>query len=326
MSAPLVLFGYTLLLGTLAAAVLRRAEWPDRAPWLGIAVWQAVSVSAVLAVVLGGAALVVPAVAFTTDVAALIDACQMALRAQYATPGGVLVSGLGAGLAVGVGARGSCCLAAALVAAGRQRRRQRDMLALIARRDDALDAVVVDHDVPVVYCLPGRGRQIVLTSAALASLDAEQLQAVLAHERAHLRGRHHLVLAAAAGLERAFAGVPLFRHAREQIARLVEMLADDAAAHRCERHAVAAALVTLAEGSAPAAALAAGGPSALARVRRLLAPARPLGRARLVIGVVALAALLSLPVLVAAAPALEPLRMSFCPIDGVGASGMPPTT
>ncbi|MGH3329303.1 MAG: M56 family metallopeptidase, partial [Streptomycetales bacterium] len=270
MVAPLVLFGYALLLGTVAAVALRRAQWPDRAPWLGIAAWQAVSASAVLAVVLGGATLVVPAVGFTTDVAALFEACQMALRAQYATPGGVVVSGLGAGVAVGVGARGIWCVTAALVTAGRQRRRQRDMLALIARRDEALDAVIVDHDLPVVYCLPGRGRQIVLTSAALASLDAEQLQAVLAHERAHLRGRHHLVLAAAAGLQRAFPWVPLFRHALEQITRLVEMLADDAAAHRCQRHTVAAALVTLAEGSAPAAALAAGGPTALARVRRLL--------------------------------------------------------
>ena len=45
--------------------------------------------------------------------------------------------------------------------------------------------------------------------------------AVLAHEQAHLRGRHHLVLAAGRILRRAFPWVPAFRWAYEEVTRLV---------------------------------------------------------------------------------------------------------
>ncbi len=53
-------------------------------------------------------------------------------------------------------------------------------------------AVVLDDPRPAAYCVPGRPGTIVLTSGALAVLDPAQLAAVLAHERAHLAGRHHL--------------------------------------------------------------------------------------------------------------------------------------
>ena len=42
---------------------------------------------------------------------------------------------------------------------------------------------------PVAYCVPSRKRPIVVSSGALDQLEDTQLQAVLAHERAHLRYR-----------------------------------------------------------------------------------------------------------------------------------------
>lgn len=56
-------------------------------------------------------------------------------------------------------------------------------------------AFVLDATQPAVYCVPGRSATIVLTTGALAVLGPDQLTAVLAHERAHLAGRHHLLLA-----------------------------------------------------------------------------------------------------------------------------------
>jgi len=53
------------------------------------------------------------------------------------------------------------------------------------------DVVVVPSDRPAAYCVAGRPRAIVITSAALAGLQEDQLAAVLAHEQAHLGGRHH---------------------------------------------------------------------------------------------------------------------------------------
>ena len=64
---------------------------------------------------------------------------------------------------------------------------------------------LIDDEHPAVYCLPGR-RRIVMTTGALRCLDARQLEAVLAHERAHLSGRHHLVLTFANALKDAFPG------------------------------------------------------------------------------------------------------------------------
>ncbi|TDD13757.1 hypothetical protein E1294_39770 [Nonomuraea diastatica] len=45
--------------------------------------------------------------------------------------------------------------------------------------------------VRVPYCVPGRHSQMVITTGAMRSLGPEQVAAVLAHEQAHLRGRHH---------------------------------------------------------------------------------------------------------------------------------------
>ncbi len=115
---------------------------------------------------------------------------------------------------------------------------------------------------------------MVVSTAALAVLGPGQLQAVLAHERAHLRSRHHLTLTASSALARAFPHVPLLAQASAELAVLAEMAADDAAARRHDPGDLAAALVILARAGVRAAALTASGPAATARIHRLLAPPR----------------------------------------------------
>lgn len=315
MTVALALLGYALLLSTVGANALNRANWVDRAPRLGIAAWQALSASVILAIVLGGTALMIPTGSLGQSLAELLEACGAAIRAQYDNPGGNVVSALGVLLALGIVGRATYCLAREVWVAARHRRRQLDTLALIGRQAPDLDALIVDHDSAAAYCLPGRGRQIVLTSAALAALDTDQLQAVLAHERAHLRGRHHLVLAGAKGMQRAFPTVACFRHAQRNVVRLVEMLADDQAGRRCARLTIAAALVALAASSVPPAALSAGGPTALARVQRLAAPARPLGFVRTTIGGMLVIAAFAIPVTVSVAPALAAASANYCPVE-----------
>jgi hypothetical protein len=191
-----------------------------------------------------------------------------------------------------------------LALAARNRKTQLHTLALIARPHDEYDALVVEHSSAAAYCLPGRNSQVVVTSATLTALDHRQLVAVLAHERAHLQGRHHLIVAVADALQRAFPGIRAFREARSTLGRLVELLADDAAAKRSDRLTVATALVRLAEhGITPVAALGAGGESSLGRVRRLVAPASPLGTGRVMLSTLGVGALLALPLFFAVAPA-----------------------
>ena len=114
-----------------------------------------------------------------------------------------------------------------------------------------------------------------LTSGALAVLDRAQLGAVLAHERAHLAGRHHLLISLSRGLAASFPGVPVFTRGPAEVARLAELCADDAAARRSGLPALVAALLAMGTGAAvPAAALAVTSGAVTARVHRLLDPPR----------------------------------------------------
>jgi len=141
-----------------------------------------------------------------------------------------------------------------------QRRRHQDALELIVRASGDLDDVcVLDHPVPVVYCIPSRTRPIVVSSGALDQLERTELQAVLAHERAHLRHRHHVFLAVVDALAAALAWLPTFRDARHHLPLLLEMTADETAARRWGRETVAMALRKLAILPSPAGGLAAGG-------------------------------------------------------------------
>jgi Zn-dependent protease with chaperone function len=164
-----------------------------------------------------------------------------------------------------------------------------------AVRTALVDTVVVDAARPAAYCVPGRPAAIVLTSGALAVLDPGQLNAVLAHERAHLAGRHHLLIALTRGLAATFPAVPLFTRGPAEVARLAEMCADDAAARRSNRPTLVAALLAMGTGSAvPAAALAATTCAVTARVQRLLEPAPPARHARNRLALVTVILLLAL--------------------------------
>ena len=209
--------------------LLMRSGWTDRAPRLGIIAWQSLTAAAVGAVVLAGLALVLPTVRVSAGLADLLRACVMALRAQYATPGGAATGATGAVLALVVLGRCGLCVISALRTASRGRARHREVLALAGRLRPEIGAVVLCDAEPAVYCLPGRGKRIVVTAGALELLDDEQLAAVLAHERAHLDQRHDLVIAWALNARARSRGSDSFAGRLSESRRLVELLADDVA-------------------------------------------------------------------------------------------------
>ena len=295
---------------------LARAGWADRAPRLAIAVWLALAASAIGSVVLAGLAMLVPAPRVSRGVAWLLATCGMQVRARYAHPGGTALAAVGVLIAVVLVTRLAWCAVAALTATARAGRRHRQGLLLAGRQDDRLGALVIEHGAPAAYCIPGAGHPVVLTTAALRLLDDTQLAAVLAHERAHQAGRHHLLVSLAAVPAAAFPWAPAFRHARDEVARLAELAADDVAAARSPRLAVAEALLTLGAAPAPLAvpagawALGAGGSTAADRVRRLIAAPNPLGRVASAVGALAVAALVALPLILLAAPGFSALGNS----------------
>jgi Zn-dependent protease with chaperone function len=141
---------------------------------------------------------------------------------------------------------------------------------LIGRRIDGVDAVVVDAPERAAYCVAGRPNAIVVTSAALDALTDRHLQAVLAHERAHLAGRHHYVLAFARALAAAIPWVTLFSKGAREIARLLEISADDAAARSHGSQTLLDALLALSSGAPiPHGAVGAAGTDVLARAEHL---------------------------------------------------------
>ncbi len=140
----------------------------------------------------------------------------------------------------------------------RQRRRHRELLALLAAPSaDATRTVVISHDSPVAYCLPGGARSVtVLSDGLMAALEPAELRAVLSHENAHLSQRHHLLLWAFAAWRQALPWLPTTRLAQEAVNSLIEMLADDVALKTESKATLIKAIAIVASG--PAGGMAAG--------------------------------------------------------------------
>jgi Zn-dependent protease with chaperone function len=306
---PLLLAGYAVVVAAAGTWWLPRAFWPRRLPRLGIMVWQALTFTVVASGLIAGLILTIPCLRVWADWASM-TACAMSLRAQYATVGGAMTSTAGGLLTLTVAGRLVWFTGSALTRARRSRARHDEVLALVGRRGPVSGMVLLEDDRPAVYCVPGR-RRIVFTTGAVQRLDGHQLDAVLAHERAHLAGRHHLVIILAAAARRAFPRVPFFATAASQISCLVEMAADDAAARRAHRLTLADALLTLAAARVPAGALGAGGTAGAQRIQRLIdSPSQASRRRRLVTSA---AALIAAPAVAFSAPALALVYLSHCP-------------
>lgn len=313
MVIAVALLAYAAGVGGLGPRLTRRLAWPERAPLLAICCYLAAGWSVIAAIALAGLASAVHGTVLGGGLSDLIGACIRRLRASYATPGGTAAALLGLSLAAVILIRAVLIYQARLRAMRREALRHAQTARLVGRPAADLGATVVDHPQPMAYCLGGRLPTVVLTTGALQLLDPGQLAAVLAHERAHIASRHHLLITAARVGRVVFPFVALLREAEAQVALLAELHADDAAARACDAGPLAAALVILATGGSAEPALAAAGTDVLRRVTRLLRPAQPLRRRhRLLLraGVVALA--LS-PILLALLPALIALALGPVP-------------
>jgi hypothetical protein len=130
--------------------------------------------------------------------------------------------------------------------------------------------VILPGAEPVAFAAPGRGGRIAISSGMLSALSPRERTALLAHERAHLRLRHHHFLVAVT-----LAGTlnPLLRPLCTAARFALERWADEAAAqHVGDRTVVAHAVAkaALAGRSRPTFALAATGGPVPRRVTALL--------------------------------------------------------
>ncbi|WP_338037821.1 M56 family metallopeptidase [Nocardiopsis halotolerans] len=133
---------------------------------------------------------------------------------------------------------------------------------------------LVDSTERGAYCVPGAQGGVVITRGALEALSGSQARAVLAHEGAHLRGRHHVLVGWARLLNAAFPWVPLFRAAASEVPVLVEWAADDSAVREVGTRPLVYALGALAGADQVRSrqTLSIGGACPVDRVRRQVAP------------------------------------------------------
>ncbi len=252
-----------------AASMLARAHWPRRSPAVGIVLWQGLGLGWGLATV--GALVGIGAVGDGSGVAggalARLDSLVSSGTARPALT--VLTLLQLACLVAGITLLGVLCwiLVAASATVIRARERQRALLSLLAHGDPKVPgALVVDHPAAAAYCLPGLRSTIVLSAGVLALLDDQELAAVLAHERAHLRERHDLVLLPFSALLRAFRWAAVARQAQRAVALLVEMHADDRALRHRPARELATALLRVGAaggGAVPSGALSAVAPASV---------------------------------------------------------------
>ncbi|MGH3379497.1 MAG: M56 family metallopeptidase [Actinoallomurus sp.] len=254
-----------LTLGVGAGPLLRRSAWSHRLPKVAAFAWLGILAAAV------AAAIGMVAVVSTGQHGLGHRTAEWLANCWHHHDGAGNTSWYVVNAALLAGMLTATCLAARRYRRTLARRRQhQEALQLVVHASGDLDDVVVlDHPVPVVYCVPSRTRPIVVSSGALDQLERAELQAVLAHERAHLRHRHHVLLTVVDALAAALAWLPTFRDARHHLPLLLEMTADEIAARRWGRETVAAALRKLAILPSPVGGLAAGGADTSALGRRL---------------------------------------------------------
>jgi Zn-dependent protease with chaperone function len=204
----LALLGLTVFLVWPVPALLARTPWSLRHPVAALVAWQAVGLA--------------------SGIAAIGSGLAHGLSSDPTPPQWTVLAALVAALA----------LAAHLLAVAarvtwrtvRHRRRHRQVLDLVGSPLPAMPGGrLLDSPTAMAYCLPGLRPRMVVTSAALTTLSPPALAAVVAHELAHLRQRHDLVVLPFVAWQTALPFLPGARTARAAVALLVEALADDAA-------------------------------------------------------------------------------------------------
>lgn len=250
----LALIGLALALPV--PALLARASWPRRSPAAAIVMWQSLALAAVLA--MSGAGLSTALWLVSVD-----DPGPWRIAAHVAV----------LGLGVVVWARFWWAAWAVWRETAERRARHRELVDLLGQPHGALPAVrIMAARTPVAYCIPRRGdSRVVVSQGTLDALDDDSVQAVLEHERAHVRTRHDLVLEAFGVLHRAFPRVLRTDAPLHQSRVLVELMADDAARRVTGSVPLARAIVALAGSRTPSGTMGAGGET-LVRLERLGRP------------------------------------------------------
>lgn len=232
-----VSLAYALIATVVAPFILTRGRWQVWQPRVALACWHAALAS--------GAGALIFSAAFSL---ALAHAHGLHGRGGHA-----LVFSSAAW--VGVFVLAACCslLLGRSEPVVRREQGVRDHLrhaALTCRQsvEDRGETTVryVDTDAPVAYSFHAPEATVVISRALQRHLSEPELDAIIAHERAHLNERHHLALRLANLNAACLPGFAPARRLKSSTQFLIELIADDVAATTCGTRATASALSKMA--------------------------------------------------------------------------------
>lgn len=187
------------------------------------------------------AVLGVPAVLRLVHGSALAKACWLVL-APLVPPAGSLVAAPAAALLVTSAVAGTRAF-------GRTSRVQREGRIESWVGDHVAnpgwELVILPCDELLAFSAPGCLPQVVVSESLVRRLPADQLDAVVAHERAHLEHGHHRHLLLAGVVERTLWFVPGVRHSTAALRVALERWADEQATERVERFRLRDALASV---------------------------------------------------------------------------------
>ena len=278
MNVAILLVLYASVLTWFGPPLLRRVSGPAAHPRLVVATW----VTAVAAVIAAwGGALCVLLIEVSASIwrHSSLTICMKVLGVAGRMG---LPRAVGSAVALGFLTAGLAVTAVVIRRVVHQLRRQwacsrrhASIALMIGRASGRSGVVVIPAKEPAAYCVAGRPNVIVVTSAALERLGESELSAVLAHERAHLSGRHHILHLLLRAIAASIPRLPLFPAAATRVAELLEMCADDVAVRRHGPGPLLNGLLSLTEQPplASSTALGAVGTAVLARAARLASPA-----------------------------------------------------
>ena len=268
---------------------LSKAKWTARAPVAAVLLWQAIALGGGLSMI--GSMLVWGLTPLGNDLISALHAGWLLATGDPSvnSPGVIHLFALSTAFLFALH------LVLTLVRASwrttRQRAKHRQLLRLLSNPSQTRpNTLVLDHDLPVAYCVPGfNGSVTVLSRGLLTQLSADEQRGVIAHESSHLDQRHDFLILAFTAWHEALPWLPTSRLSLDAVRQLIEMLADDKALEVVTRPVLLRAIVGVASSIAPAKAsqdgtkeLAGeivgmpGGEVSSRRLQRLLSPVAPL--------------------------------------------------
>lgn len=269
MSVALALLLGTVLVACAAPTVFDRLLWSRIEPQVTLAAWLVLVLAATASLVAAMLLMLLPQHGAARQVVQLVHHCFIALR-----HGEIPLEEFSGLLGIGFVALAAFRFGKATIRYLRRRRclhRSHVELfqILTGRRPRRRSTIWLDLPDLMAYSVAGRPGLVVASRGLSAGLAGADLAAVLAHERAHLRGHHHLLVGLAEAVAAAVPWLPLMRRSPVLVRILVELCADRVAARTHGASSVRTALLRMSTFGAPRHALGMGGDCTEVRLNAL---------------------------------------------------------